>query len=252
MGVVSRVAAALTLGSACASAAFAGEPSLPSDKIRARLETLSVGSEDPRRVSGRFLPNLGRNSVDVFSSHNLAPFAIGAAATGAAALFDDKLKRFFGEKRRAHWLGASGEKLGRPFILTPLAAALYGSGRLAHDGRYRDASYDISQAFLVNAAYTNLIKHVARRERPDESDNLSFLSGHTSNAFAWATVANHHYGPKVGVPSFVVASLVGISRMEKRAHHLSDVVAGASLGYLIGRTVVRRDSEPIGHGVRVQ
>ena len=32
--------------------------------------------------------------------------------------------------------------------------------------------------------------------------------------------------------------------MEKNAHWLSDVWAGATLGVLVGRTVVRRDTEP--------
>jgi len=89
------------------------------------------------------------------------------------------------------------------------------------------------------------IKYAARRERPDGSNPLSFPSGHTSNAFAWATVAHHHYGAKLGVPGYVLAGLIGASRLEKNVHHLSDVLAGATLGYLVGRTVVREDARPI-------
>ena len=106
--------------------------------------------------------------------------------------------------------------------------------------------------FLVSAVYTTSLKYATQRERPDGSDNLSFPSGHTSNAFAWATVANHHYGPKLGIPSFAFATLIGVGRMEMNVHHLTDVVAGATLGYLVGRTVMRRDSEPVpgGHARR--
>jgi hypothetical protein len=39
--------------------------------------------------------------------------------------------------------------------------------------------------------------------------------------------------------------MIGVARMEKRAHHLSDVLAGAGIGYIVGRTAVRRDGEPI-------
>ena len=56
-------------------------------------------------------------------------------------------------------------------------------------------------------------------------------------------VANHHYGPKLGLPAYAAAGLIGISRIERDKHHLSDVVAGAVLGTVVGKTVVRKDGE---------
>ena len=82
-------------------------------------------------------------------------------------------------------------------------------------------------------------------------DAFSFPSGHTSAAFAWATVANAHYGPKVGIPSYLVASAIGASRLVKDKHYLSDVLAGATLGYIVGRTVVRENGEPLARRTRV-
>jgi hypothetical protein len=58
-------------------------------------------------------------------------------------------------------------------------------------------------------------------------------------------VAAHHYGWRLGVPSYAFATLMGIARLEKNSHHLTDVLAGAGLGYICGRTVVRRDGEPV-------
>ena len=202
---------------------------------------------DLRRTSHRFVPNLGRNIVGMFSRDNLVPFAIVVGATTAAIPFDDNVQRYFGGgERKAAWWGDFADALGSPFVLTPMAIVLYGAGRLApHHQRFRNATYDIGQVFLVGAVYTTTLKYATQRERPDGSDNLSFPSGHTSNAFAWATVANHYYGLKVGIPSYAVATFIGIGRMEKNAHHLTDVVAGAGLGYLVGRTVTRRDSEPL-------
>jgi hypothetical protein len=57
-------------------------------------------------------------------------------------------------------------------------------------------------------------------------------------------VAAHHYGWKLGLPSYLLAGAIGVGRMEKDAHWLTDVLAGATLGILVGRTVVRRDTEP--------
>ena len=89
------------------------------------------------------------------------------------------------------------------------------------------------------------LKVATQRERPDGSDHYSFPSGHTSNAFAWATGGAHYSGPKLGSPSFAFAALIGVGRMEKNAHYLTDVVAGATLGVIVGRTVIRRDGEPL-------
>jgi membrane-associated phospholipid phosphatase len=46
------------------------------------------------------------------------------------------------------------------------------------------------------------------------------------------------------VPAYVLASGIGLSRIEKDKHHLSDVLAGATLGIIVGRTVTRVDGEP--------
>lgn len=201
---------------------------------------------DGRRTSGRFGKNLGRNTLGLFSSDNLGPFAIGVGTTAAASFFDDDSQRYFGGGRRAKWLGDLADRMGKPYVIGPATAALYGLGRLSDNHqRFRDATYDIAQVTIINGACSMAIKYASHRLRPDGSDHLSFPSGHTSNAFAWATVANHHYGPGVGAPAFLVAGLIGVGRMEKHAHHLSDVVAGASLGVLIARTVVRKDGEPL-------
>jgi len=39
--------------------------------------------------------------------------------------------------------------------------------------------------------------------------------------------------------TYAVASLVAVSRLQRNKHNLSDVVAGAAVGYIVGRTVVR-------------
>lgn len=220
-----------------------GEPQAP-EAVSEAPPPEGKASADGRRTTGRFLSNLGRNTVGLFSRDNLQPFLIGAGATGASAFLDDNCQRYFGSARRAKWLGDGADFLGRPYVLTPIAGALYGIGRLSHDHpRFRNGTYDIAQVFLINAVYTTAIKYASYRLRPDGSNHLSFPSGHTSNAFAWATVANHHYGPKLGVPAYLFAALIGVGRMEKNVHWLSDVVGGASMGYLVGRTVVRKDSE---------
>jgi membrane-associated phospholipid phosphatase len=127
--------------------------------------------------------------------------------------------------------------------MVPMVGALFVAGRFAPEGRFRSATYDFAQAVIVNGAYTGILKHTVHRGRPDGADRLSFPSGHASTAFSLAGVASHHYGWKVGVPAYVLASGIGLSRIESNRHHLSDVLAGATIGLIVGRTVSRLDGE---------
>ncbi|HYK55423.1 MAG TPA: phosphatase PAP2 family protein, partial [Flavisolibacter sp.] len=70
--------------------------------------------------------------------------------------------------------------------------------------------------------------------------NSSFPSGHTTVAFAAATVYALEYKEKPWVPllCYTSASLIGLSRITENKHWLTDVLAGAALGYLTGRQVV--------------
>ncbi len=46
-----------------------------------------------------------------------------------------------------------------------------------------------------------------------------------------------HYGWKVGIPAYAVAGYIASSRLSEARHYLSDVVFGAAVGTLVGRTV---------------
>ena len=72
-----------------------------------------------------------------------------------------------------------------------------------------------------------------------DSNRLSFPSGHTSNSFMWATVVSHYYGKKAAIPAYAVAAYVGASRLKTRKHYLTDIIAGATFGYIVGRTVTK-------------
>jgi membrane-associated phospholipid phosphatase len=54
-----------------------------------------------------------------------------------------------------------------------------------------------------------------------------------------------HYGWKGGLPAYALASAVAVSRLQRDKHYLSDVMAGATLGYIVGRTVVRVNGRPL-------
>ncbi|MDB5248861.1 MAG: phosphatase family protein [Segetibacter sp.] len=83
-------------------------------------------------------------------------------------------------------------------------------------------------------------KKAPNGEKLSSSDYSSFPSGHTTAAFAAATVYAMEYKDKPLIPilSYSAATLIGLSRLTENKHWPIDVVAGAMLGYLSGRQVV--------------
>ena len=98
---------------------------------------------------------------------------------------------------------------------------------------------DLLRAQILTEAMTQTLKYTVRRERPDGSDHYSFPSGHASVTFATATVVYRHLGYKWAVPTYLFASYVAMSRLHDNRHFVSDVVFGASVGVIAGRTVTR-------------
>ena len=212
----------------------------------AQAEPVRRGAEDGRRTMRRLPANLGRTAVGVWNADNLVPFLVGGVAAGSASFLDDDV-RDSAAANQLGW-GSTFETGGGPIYSTIFVAGMFTAGRLAHGSRFRSMTYDMLDAAIVNFAYTEVIKVAVGRERPNGQDNKSFPSGHTSNTFALAAVAQQHYGWKVGIPSYLVAGLMGASRIDQDKHWMSDVVAGAALGYIVGRTVVRVNGRPLEPG----
>ena len=102
---------------------------------------------------------------------------------------------------------------------------------------------------------TPVIKLVIGRTRPSQgsdadeykpfSSRQSFPSGHTTEAFTLASVvATRSHGWVVPTIAYGLAATVGLSRMNDRAHFASDVLAGAVIGTVVGRSVVHHHVEP--------
>jgi len=84
---------------------------------------------------------------------------------------------------------------------------------------------------------TTLTLKAARNNDTPNGRSWAWPSGHTSSSFAAAAVLDEFYGPKVGLPAYGLASVVGWRMMDARDHWASDVLFGAALGLTVGRTV---------------
>lgn len=100
-------------------------------------------------------------------------------------------------------------------------------------------------SFLIEGVIYRVIKKWIKRIRPfmvvPEINNLmkipdefSFPSGHAAGAFLMATVFRHFY-PAFTIPLYLIASIIGLSRVYNGMHYPSDVMAGSFLGIFSAR-----------------
>jgi membrane-associated phospholipid phosphatase len=99
-------------------------------------------------------------------------------------------------------------------------------------------------AAVAATSVTAAIKDAANRVRPDDSDNESFPSGHSSRAFAYYGMGSMNIdalhlgapvktGLRIGLAGLATAT--AWARVEAGKHFPSDVLVGAALGNFIGR-----------------
>ncbi|HET8930641.1 MAG TPA: phosphatase PAP2 family protein [Acidimicrobiales bacterium] len=99
------------------------------------------------------------------------------------------------------------------------------------------------ESLIVNQGIKRLFRRSRPEGRPEMAGRLrepvttSFPSGHASSA-AFATVVLCDGTPGLRPLVIPIAALVAMSRIHTRMHHPSDVVAGACVGWMLGRAAV--------------
>ncbi len=143
-------------------------------------------------------------------------------------------------------------------------AALGAYGLIFKKDKEQTTTLLATQAYITAAAIETALKYLTGRQRPsyydpvtgknnhtfhgpfyhflksDNSSYESFPSGHTTVAFAAATVFAMEYKetPIIPIIAYSAATAIGLSRIIQNQHWISDVMVGAALGFLSGRQVV--------------
>jgi len=86
-----------------------------------------------------------------------------------------------------------------------------------------------AKAMVVSIVVTHALKTIINKKRPN-GGNYAFPSGHTSAAFTGAAFIEKRYGFKIGIPAYLLASYVGVTRVNAKKHDYWDVLAGAIVG----------------------
>lgn len=144
-------------------------------------------------------------------------------------------------------------------------AALGAYGFIFKNEKMKTTVLLATQAYITGAAVETVSKFLSGRTRPSYYPSgtepepkflgpfsktaktasgkklySSFPSGHTTVAFAAATVFALEYKDKPLIPivAYSAATMIGLSRITENKHWITDVFVGAALGYLSGKQVV--------------
>jgi len=185
-----------------------------------------------------------------WQNFGLATFSV----IGVAAIADGPIR----DEMRRHAPNNSPflrnvERFGAQYSLVVLGG-FYLAGAIGNNDTAVAVAQDgLAASIIASGIITPTIKFITGRARPREnagtasfhpfslsySSNSSFPSGHTTQAFALASVIADNYDETwVTYSSYTVAGLVGVARSYHGAHFASDVLAGALIGTLVGKSVV--------------
>jgi hypothetical protein len=204
------------------------------------LPPLLTWNQDRKRIFSR----LRHDARGVVNRDNA--IILGAVLGGAIALRQDINNEIRDNTSRhperwGQFSNSLGE-LGEVQVQIPALLSLYGYSLYRQDEELHDLSGSLISTFTIAGLATISIKGIANTDRPSDRWNggqFGFPSYHTSSSFAMAAVLDEYYGHRAGLPAYTVAGLIGWSRIDERDHDLSDVVFGAALGYVIGKSVAK-------------
>jgi membrane-associated phospholipid phosphatase len=188
--------------------------------------------------------NLGEDVKHLPAMQNVYIAAIGGGLALAVHPADQSFNaRLMSSSDAVNAFFAPGKYLGDTYVQVAFSLGTYTLGRLRDQPKVAHLGMDLVQAQLISELLVEPLKFAVQRERPDGSNNLSFPSGHAAVTFATATVIERHLGWRRSVLAYAIASYVALSRMHDNRHYLSDVVFGAAVGTIAGRTVVHHEAD---------
>jgi membrane-associated phospholipid phosphatase len=243
--VLAAVLMAAPVAAAQDAAARAQQTQPPANAPQGTGQKVAQGEEEGKPTRS-FIPalfhNMGDDLKHIPRKNTLYWLGAGTVASLAIHPADDYFNNQLSTSDTAKNVFKLGRYIGSFPVLIGAAGTTYlvGKGRSSRRGRH--LGMDLIEATLLSEGITELIKVSVRRERPIRDDGtrasgFAFPSGHAAGTFAAATVLQQHLGWKWAVPTYTIASYVAMSRLVDDRHWASDVVAGATEGIIVGRSV---------------
>lgn len=216
------------------------------------------------RINGQYFIDYGRASLFTaaqplhFGARQWVAVAFVSGAGYMAYRYDLEINEFVHKSitdEQSSIVKHAGGPIGNGLIILPLLGGLYVHGIKADNLQSRQAALNGMLAFVLGAGATIMLKQLTKRARPDQTlitnpdawygpsgygGYDAFPSGHSLRSFAVATVLAGVYEEKpwVGIVAYSLAGFTSLSRIASGEHWMSDVFAGAALGYFVGRGVL--------------
>lgn len=181
-----------------------------------------------------------------------AKILLSLGAVGLLIAFDQQIMDGIQDNRNdlSTHLADLGDFVGSRRFIPGLIVGTLGVGLVFKDDKLKRTAYRTLKAAVISGLVTETLKALTHRKRPNKgegpyvfegagwsSDNTSFPSGHSTGAWAVATVFATEYKDTKWVPwvAYSLATITSWSRVYDEKHWGSDVVLGALIGYVTGK-----------------
>jgi membrane-associated phospholipid phosphatase len=174
------------------------------------------------------------------------PFALVTAALIAS---DNKTAELLPNTRdQTRWSGRVSQ-LGAAYTVLGFSGGTYLFGKATGNRHIQETGWLAVEAIAHTQVVVFALKQASNRRRPADGGGggfwkggNSFISGHAATSFAVASVFAYEYRHYVAVPivAYSLASAISISRVSAQRHWVSDIVAGGTTGFVLGRFVYKR------------
>lgn len=204
---------------------------------------VSATSHDVAAEAAQFAHGLRQLPRSALRTRNLKWELPLAAITGALIAEGDRpaADRIQAKSLQDQASAWSNAGLGIEFGTAALTLAM---GCRSHNSSLRDTGLTALTAMGVATGSVLVLKPAFNRQYPYTSGSRgefweggrSFPSGHAAASFAFASVFAHRYPHKPWVKwgAYALATGVSLSRYPARKHYASDILVGATIGYLTG------------------
>jgi len=249
-----------------ASTADGDDPAPPAEKSQSpdrRDQIFYPGDTERLKPLGKkLLLNILLDEKEIFTSpfrmnrHTAPIWIVSAATVGGLIAADHHIADSFSNSNGQVRWGGRISNIGAAQFLVPIIASYYGYGVWRDHAKAREIGVLGTEALIDSLLTVAVLKEVFQRNRPDEPDpgkfwggGLSFPSGHAIQMWSIASLIAHeyHHRPVVAVTAYSLAAIVSASRIAARQHFASDIVAGGTMGWFIGRYVYQTHMSHLAH-----
>lgn len=176
------------------------------------------------------------------------------AVLGTFAVIDKPVRDYMVKQDQNSKAWLQVEKFGREYAVGTISV-FFVAGLLG-DETSMHVTQDVVAASLISSGIIGVAtKTVVGRSRPLANQgtshfapftdmNSSFFSGHATQAFTLAAVIADSYDATwIDVTAYSLASLAAVARTYHDKHFASDILTGAIVGTLVGKSVVAHNKD---------